>query len=187
MIVVHFKAFGDAQSRERRRLAANMLAEIIMEERDKWQLPIILGGDFNELLNNDVLSALTDTPDLFAMAADDATAGAASYIGGGHQSLIDHILVSRDVRPGSIAGDDAAIVRLDRSVRDFSGKVSDHAPLVMRVVLRPSPVNLPDAAVERSTVDVPIPEDANTLILGFKRGTRGGSLSDWFKSWFYGR
>ena len=65
MVVVHFKAFGDAQSRQRRRLAANALAQIIMEERETKRIPVILGGDFNELLNNDVLSALTSTPDLF--------------------------------------------------------------------------------------------------------------------------
>ena len=143
MIVVHFKAFGDAQSRERRRLAAKMLAEIISEERKLVQpLPVVLGGDFNELLNNDILSVLTNTPDLFALTADDALAGAASYIGASRQSLIDHIVVSRDVRLGSIFSDDAAVIRLDRSVRDFSHKVSNHVPIVMRIVPRSVPMEV---------------------------------------------
>ena len=170
LIVVHFKAFGDAQSRQRRRLAANALAKIIAKERENTQLPIILGGDFNELLNNDVLSALTDAPDLFAMTADDASAGAASYVGSPHQSLIDHILISRDVRPGSILGDDAAIVRLDRSIQSFADRASDHVPVVMRVVLRPSPISITERATEIPTVDVAIPADADTLIVRVNRG-----------------
>ena len=41
---------------------------------------------------------------------------------------------------GAIQGDDAAIVRLDRSVANFSDTASDHVPLVMRMVYRDDPV-----------------------------------------------
>ena len=144
MIVVHFKAFGDEQSRARRRLAAETLADIIKDVRDREKTPVVLGGDFNESLNNDVLASLRDAPDLFALTADDALSGAASYVGGQHRSLIDHIVVSRDVIPGTISGDDAAIVRLDRSVGDFSSRVSDHTPIVMRIVSREDPIDVSD-------------------------------------------
>jgi endonuclease/exonuclease/phosphatase family metal-dependent hydrolase len=157
MVVVHFKAFGDAQSRARRRLAAQSLAGIIEDVRERDGLPVVLGGDFNEDLNTDVLSALRDSPDLFALTLDDASQGAASYVGGQHRSLIDHIIVSRDVRAGSIVGDDAAIVRLDRSVRNFADKVSDHTPVVMRLVARgePLPVTVEPGPPEGASVVVP--------------------------------
>lgn len=140
MIVVHLKAFGDAQSRERRRLAARMLAEIVNDLTEHQELPVVLGGDFNERLHTGVLDDLQHSPDLFAMTADDLSDDAISYVGRRHRSLIDHVLVSRDVQLGDIAGDDAAIVRLDRSVSDFSNDVSDHIPIVFRMVYRETPI-----------------------------------------------
>lgn len=156
MIVVHLKAFGDAQSRERRRLAAQTLAAIIEDVREREDLPVVLGGDFNEKLNNDVLSALTASPDLMALTADDAVSGAFSFVGSSHRSLIDHIITTSDVVTGDIAGDDAAIVRLDQSVHDFADSVSDHVPLVVRLVYRDAPVAVePDTNGSATTIDIP--------------------------------
>ena len=140
MIVLHLKAFGDAESRARRRLAATSLREIVEDIRSNLKLPIVMGGDFNETLNTDVLSALQDAPDLFALTADDARSGAVSYVGDSHRSLIDHIVTSRDVRVAPISGDDAAIVRLDRTLSDFTETISDHVPLAIRLVARGTPV-----------------------------------------------
>jgi endonuclease/exonuclease/phosphatase family metal-dependent hydrolase/S1-C subfamily serine protease len=142
MIVVHFKAFGDAQSRARRRLAAKLLAQIIDDVREQTRLPVVLGGDFNESLNTEVLGALTGSPDLFAMTSDDALTNAATFVGGSHLSLIDHIIVSKDVRPGDIMGDDAAIVRLDKDVSNFTRDISDHVPIVFRMVGRTAPLEM---------------------------------------------
>ncbi|MCC6875817.1 MAG: trypsin-like peptidase domain-containing protein [Sandaracinaceae bacterium] len=135
MIVVHLKAFGDAQSRARRNLAADKLAEIVAALRQEG-FSTMVGGDFNEELRTNVLAPLTDAPDLFALTADDDASGALSYVGSTHRSLIDHLVIRTDVRTGDIAGDDAAIVRLDRSVRDFSDRISDHVPVVVRLVYR---------------------------------------------------
>jgi len=165
MIVVHLKAFGDATSRSRRRLAAQMLAEIIEDIRQNEGLPVVLGGDFNEQLDNDVLSALTDTPDLFAMTADDATTDAISYVGTSHRSLIDHIITSRDVVAGDISGDDAAIVRLDASVSDFSDTVSDHVPVVFRMVMRPDAIEIPGSNSAVTSID--IPDGSNKVEVSF--------------------
>jgi endonuclease/exonuclease/phosphatase family metal-dependent hydrolase len=167
MIVVHLKAFGDAQSRARRRLAAKILREIIEDIRVTEQLPVVLGGDFNERLDTDVLNSLSTSPDLFSLTADDATTDAISYIGDSHRSLIDHIMVSNDVRTGDISGDDAAIVRLDRSIRDFSSSVSDHVPVVFRMRYR----NRPTRIVEPPRPDlhtIPIPEGSATVEVGFR-------------------
>lgn len=167
MIVVHLKAFGDAQSRARRRLAAEILAEIIEDIRANEQLPIVLGGDFNEQLDTDVLNAIKGSPDLFSMTADDATTDAISYVGDSHRSLIDHIMVSNDVRAGDISGDDAAIVRLDRSIRDFSSNVSDHVPVVFRMIYRDRPVNIEEPP-RPDLHAIPIPEDSAVVEVGFK-------------------
>ena len=167
--IIHLKAFGDAQSRARRRLAAEILATIIDDIRQRERLAVVLGGDFNERLDTDVLGELRASPDLFALTADDATTDAISYVGSSHRSLIDHILVSQDVRLGEISGDDAAIVRLDRSVRDFANRVSDHVPVVFRMVYRDEPINIPPPPVVPATV-LPIPEGAGRLRLSFENG-----------------
>lgn len=168
-IVVHLKAFGDLQSRARRRLAAQMLTEIIDDLREREELPVVLGGDFNERLDTDVLSAVTGSPDLFSLTADDATTDAILYVGSEHRSLIDHIVVSRDVRLGEISGDDAAIVRLDKMARDFARRVSDHVPVVFRMILRDEPVEIEARAAERG-VRVAVPIGSETIRLQFDRG-----------------
>ena len=166
MMVVHLKAFGDSQSRARRTLASQMLAEIIQDIREHDNLPVVLGGDFNDRLDTNVFDALTDAPDLFAMTADDATTDTVSYIGGRYRSLIDHVIVSRDIRLGEIAGDDTAIVRLDKSVRDFSNTVSDHLPLVFRMVYRGRPILITPEELGQE-IRVSIPEGARTLEMTF--------------------
>ncbi len=167
MIVVHLKAFGDAQSRARRRLAAENLARIIEDTRERESMPVVLGGDFNEQLNTDVLAALKESPDLFSMTMDDATTDAISFVGDTNRSLIDHILVSRDVRLGQISGDDAAIVRLDRSVQDFAGRISDHVPVVFRMILREQPIDTPPPPQPQG-VNVEIPAGSKRLRLQFE-------------------
>ncbi len=170
MIVVHLKAFGDAASRARRRLAAEMLAEIIDDIREQEGIQIVLGGDFNEKLDNDVLSALKSSPDLFSLTEDDATSGdrsAISFVGDRHRSLIDHIIVSRDVKTGDIMGDDAAIVRLDRDMPSFPDTISDHVPVAFRMVFRAAPVDVSDdVATDARRVD--IPSGSNRLHLTFE-------------------
>lgn len=164
-IVVHLKAFGDQQSRARRRMASEILTEVIEDIRNEHELPVVLGGDFNEQLNTDVLGALKSSPDLFVMTADDATTDAISFVGNSHRSLIDHIMVSNDVRLGSIQGDDAAIVRLDQSVQDFSRDVSDHVPIVFRMIYRESPLTITVSKDQAATVK--IPPGSNTLEFTF--------------------
>ncbi len=169
LMVVHLKAFGDAESRARRRLAARLLSEIIEDVRRSEGIPVILGGDFNDTLDNDVLSPLSGAPDLFALTADDAGTDAISFVGSSHRSLIDHVIVSRDVQLGEISGDDAAIVRLDQSVRDFSDRVSDHVPIVFRMVIR-TRVTGDEAPVTDDTgvIHIPLPDGAEGVRLQFQ-------------------
>ncbi|MFC1749956.1 endonuclease/exonuclease/phosphatase family protein, partial [Pseudomonadota bacterium] len=168
LIVVHLKAFGDAQSKARRALASEILAEIIDDIQNTENMPVVLGGDFNEVLDTNVLNALSRSPDLFSLTADDANDGAISYVGRRYRSLIDHIMVSKDVQPGDIMGDDAAIVRLDRSVQGFTDRVSDHVPVVCRMVYRDTPIDIDNSsAVDEHRVD--IPQGASQVGLVFNR------------------
>lgn len=167
MIIVHLKTFGDPQSRTRRRMAAKILAKIITEVRETENLPVVLGGDFNEQLNNDVIATLKKTPDLFALTADDAISGAVSYIGGSRKSLIDHIVVGKDLNLGQISSDDAAVVRLDRGVRSLSSTVSDHIPIVMRTVFRKVPLDLDDLALMPDVDQIETPEEEKPEFVSF--------------------
>ena len=141
LIVLHLKAFGDAASRARRTIASEILVNIIRDIRDKQNLPVVMGGDYNDILNTDVFSALQDSPDLFALTADDSDSDAATYVGGSRRSVIDHIVISRDLSPANISGDDAAIIRIDKSMANFVDDISDHVPLAMRLVMRDTPVD----------------------------------------------
>jgi hypothetical protein len=89
------------------------------------------------------LDALTNSPDLFTLMTDDISdPNAITYVGRSHRSLIDHIITSRDVVPGDIQGDDVAIVRLDNSISDFAQAISDHVPIVFRMVYRDQELEL---------------------------------------------
>ncbi|MCP4406158.1 MAG: hypothetical protein GY807_00020 [Gammaproteobacteria bacterium] len=169
MISVHLKAFGDPESRARRKLAAEILSEVISDIRETERLPVVLGGDLNETLSTDVLDALTDAPDLFTLTSDDADDNALSYVGANHRSLIDHIIVSDDVIMSPISGDDAAIVRLDKSVGDFTRDISDHVPLVIRMVNRTAPLQVDDLVIPKDDVlRLPVPAGAQTIGIEFK-------------------
>ena len=166
MVVVHLKAFGDDESRARRRLAAGKLAEIIAAIRDREGLQVVLGGDFSERIDTDVLGSLKDSPDLFSLTVDDASRDAISFVGNSHRSLIDHVIVSNDVKLGEIAGDDAAIVRLDMSAADFPDSVSDHVPVVLRMILRDEGVDVGGTG-NGEGVSVVVPQGTSTLELRF--------------------
>ncbi|MDD9908021.1 MAG: hypothetical protein OXT06_30965 [Rhodospirillaceae bacterium] len=111
---------------------------------------------------------MTDTPDMVALTTDDAADGGISYVGRRHRSLIDHIVVSSDARLGRIADDDAAIVRLDRSVADFADSASDHVPVVMRMVYRDTPIDTGNAGGASGQGQIDIPDGASSLRLQFE-------------------
>lgn len=148
MIVVHLKAMRDEASIERRKLATQVLSVIIEDlRRDESfkQLPIVLGGDMNDDAGSVSLAPVMIASSLITLTTDDAEAGHLSYVKAPF-SLIDHIVISKDMKVGSIEGDDAAIVRLDRSISHFVKQISDHVPLVLRVIYK-SDKELSDSAV----------------------------------------
>ena len=138
MIVCHLKARRDKNSRKRRKLAAQVLSVIIEDlKRDESfkNLPIVLGGDLNDDADSASLSDIVNSNSFKILTLDDAQSGHISYLE--HPcSLIDHIIISNDMKVGNIKNDDAAIVRLDRSIQGFVKDISDHAPLVLRIIYK---------------------------------------------------
>lgn len=170
MLVVHLKSKRDrnaALAARRRRAAAETLRLIVEDIREVEGLPVAVGGDFNEDLTTDVLSGLTDAPDHLTLTANDQANGAISYVGHSHRSLIDHVIISDDLEVADIAGDDLAIVRFDRSVADFIDVLSDHVPLVIRIVMRDRPEKRDPLPAGADRHSVPIPENVDRLVLSF--------------------
>lgn len=176
MIVVHLKSKVDRNpglATSRRRAAADALRVIVDDIRANEALPVAVGGDFNEDLTTDVLTGLTEAPDFLTLTANDQEDGAISFVGQRHRSLIDHVVVSNDLKLGDIAGDDLAIVRFDRSIADFAGELSDHVPLVMRLVMREEPVERRDQPEDGGPTRVieefsfEIPEDVDEMTVTF--------------------
>ncbi|MCY9517845.1 endonuclease [Paenibacillus apiarius] len=164
MIVCHLKAMRDERSQKQRKLAAQVLSVIIedlKQDRVFKDLPIVLGGDLNDDADSDSLSQLMNSRSLVTLTRDDAAAGHISYLKEPWHSLIDHIVVSKDmkVHVGAIEDDDAAIVRLDRSLQHFVRNISDHAPLVLRVIYKDGDeeeterINFPVQYLDESTLE----------------------------------
>ena len=173
MIVVHLKSKAGrngALSARRRAKAAENLRVIADDIRASEGLPVMLGGDYNDVLTNDVLSGLTDAPDFFTLTADDEQDGAATFLSPPHLSVIDHVIVAGDLQFGDIEGDDLGIVRFDRTIADFAEEFSDHTPLVMRLVMRDKPIDRkPEGDAARSEDHVvEIPSDADTVRVSFE-------------------
>ncbi len=177
IMVIHLKSKAGRDkelSAKRRRKAAEHLRAIADDIRDTLGLPVIMGGDYNEDLTTDVLSGLTDAPDVFTLTADDQEDGNITYLSSRFRSLIDHVIVAGDLHTGDIQGDDLGIVRFDRTIADFVEEISDHTPLVMRIVLRPEVVTTepepqpePDEGPEQGAVRLAIPEDVEAVTLRF--------------------
>ncbi|RRJ66036.1 hypothetical protein EHV15_26305 [Paenibacillus oralis] len=144
MTVVHLKAMRDQASTERRTLAAQALSVIIedLKKTEEFkQVPIILGGDMNDDAGSTSLSSVVNSPSVITLTLDDAQAGHISYVGD-HKSLIDHIVVTKDTKTGIVnyngKQDDVGIVRYDKSMADYVKNISDHVPLVLRIVYKDS-------------------------------------------------
>ncbi|GGH44077.1 hypothetical protein GCM10008014_05240 [Paenibacillus silvae] len=145
MIVIHLKAMRDQSSTSRRTLAAETLAVIIedLKQTDEFKnIPIILGGDFNDDAGSTSLKPIMNSPSVLTLTHDDAVAGHISYIKP-PCSLIDHIVVTSDTKTGIISDgvkkDDVAIVRSDKTLAGYAKKFSDHVPLVLRIVYKDGP------------------------------------------------
>jgi endonuclease/exonuclease/phosphatase family metal-dependent hydrolase len=134
LIVNHLKAFGDEESRDRRRAASEKLKTYI----DTNILPsddadCISLGDYNDQLDN------VPSQNVFSNFLSDSLnyrfltyplIGEASFIGS-QNSLIDHLLISNDSL-NEYANGSTEILYLEREFELYTTYISDHRPVLAR-------------------------------------------------------
>lgn len=136
LIVIHLKAMGSSDDRERRREAAQKLKEYIDSQvASSAEKDFVVAGDWNDRIDDPqsenaftvfiedslnyrfLTSSLTGDPHL------------ASYPR--YSSLIDHILISRDAFD-EYRGGETTTLRLDDEMFNYLQQVSDHRPVMAK-------------------------------------------------------
>jgi hypothetical protein len=137
-MVVHLKAYFDAESEDRRRKACAKLDTWIRNriaggaDRD-----VVIAGDWNDRLGDapadNIFQVFLDAPDDYRFLTFPLVdAGDSSYIP--YDSLIDHVMVTSDALTEYGTGT-TYVIPLDTTVPDYQANVSDHRPVVSRFVL----------------------------------------------------
>lgn len=133
LIVVHLKAGSGGENIARRQAAAEELKEYV-DARIAWddEQDYIIAGDWNDEIDDppasNAFTAFVDSPDhefLTATLAGDLHNASYPSLG----ALIDHILISADVRE-EWAGGRIHTQRLDEVYSDYFRSVSDHLPVM---------------------------------------------------------
>lgn len=136
LIVLHLKAFQDDESRARRRRAIEKLENWVARQlQDPNNDPdFILAGDWNDELDqppgeNVFLPFLSDTANYdFLTQPLVGVPGEFTFLGGGFESLIDHIMMTRSIDTAYPAYS-SQILKIDQSVVNYEEQVSDHRPV----------------------------------------------------------
>jgi len=135
LIVLHLKASGGSENEARRRSACEKLknyldAEIVVAA-DKDYIVI---GDWNDELNDpisqNVFQVFLNNPQSYTFLTKELAndpVNNATYIGG-YQSVIDHILISEDVKQEYATGQ-TEVLKLDLFFSAYVYEVSDHRPV----------------------------------------------------------
>lgn len=134
-IVVHFKAFSDFESSERRKEAFVLLQTYVdsLVNAESGNENVIILGDFNERLD-DVTGGRNWAPFLDGTRYVVRTQplvdrGEASFISGGG-AILDHLITTRgfDDEAGAAT---ISIPRVDTEVPNYRDDVSDHRPVAL--------------------------------------------------------
>lgn len=135
-VVVHLKALGDAESRQRRAAAIVRLEGWMEEQLLGPEQDILVVGDFNDLLTDSpVTSVFTplDDPSRFRFLTETgASEGDYSYPS--FESFIDHVLVTTDALDEYGAGT-TEVAHFERTEPAYFRDVSDHLPVVSTFML----------------------------------------------------
>jgi endonuclease/exonuclease/phosphatase family metal-dependent hydrolase len=132
LIVLHLKAMGGEENEARRLSACNDLKEFIDDEILAGADPdFIVMGDWNDEIfdppDQNVFNAFLNDPDQYSFLTMSVT-GQYSYISSTYKSLIDHILVTKDVL-GTFNNGLTQVLYLDEKLKNFSSQISDHRPV----------------------------------------------------------
>ncbi len=133
IIVLHLKARGGDSNEARRRSACEKLSSYIKDEINAGADPdFVVLGDWNDQLNdppqtNVFTSFLNDAQTFTFLTAN--LGSQYSYISNSFKSLIDHILITEDVRQEYGQGN-CQVLYLDQEYISFVSNVSDHRPVM---------------------------------------------------------
>lgn len=135
VVAVHLKAFGDADSHERRARSARALGAWLDQVPEGRA--VLVAGDWNDGLEGSTVEGrdspfaeLARSPSVQFWTLELARSGAASYVGGEH--FLDHQLANRALDPVRVS---THLVEVDRLVPDFEVSTSDHYPVVTTIDL----------------------------------------------------
>lgn len=150
LVPLHLKAMAEGSLR--RNLAAKYLAAIVRRMIDTGEATQdwILGGDCNAPLAQGDFEPLTGAG-LVAISQDDEDGGAFSYVKG-PRSLIDHIFLSPNLAR-TFGNGDYFIVALDRTVEQYTERLSDHRPALVRLSFGGLGATPESARLERALPD----------------------------------
>ena len=132
-IVLHLKAYGDAESEARRRSACVKLKSYLDGElvtsADK---DYVVVGDWNDELTDppadNVFQVFLDDPTDYRFLTLDLPSGDYTYIGGSFRSNIDQILITADAEVEYDSGT-TSVIKIDQYFNAYVNEVSDHRPV----------------------------------------------------------
>jgi hypothetical protein len=129
LVPLHLKAMAEGSLR--RQLASRVLAAAVNRMiRDGKGGDWVLGGDINAPLSSGDFEQL-DSAGLTAVSAQDAEAGAISYIKG-PKSLIDHIYLSPNMA-ARFGAENFTIISAEKEIPKYTQEMSDHRPVMIRL------------------------------------------------------
>ncbi len=139
LIVLHLKAYDEAESRARRKTAISKLKNYIDSQiRNGGDPDYIVVGDWNDELTdpettNVFLPFLDDTSNYYFLTGPLSTSSSQySYIAGSFKSLIDHILITMPIMT-TYPAIQTQILKIDNSFNNYINEVSDHRPVGARI------------------------------------------------------
>jgi len=133
LIVLHMKAYGDPESEARRALACELLHNYINAEISGGSDPdFIILGDWNDELDdpessNVFLPFLNDSSNYLFLT--NQIVDEVSYISSSFQSMIDHILITKDSFEEFGTGE-ISVLYLDEEYQSYTQYISDHRPVM---------------------------------------------------------
>ncbi|MEO1530492.1 MAG: hypothetical protein AAFX06_34315, partial [Planctomycetota bacterium] len=123
---------SDAIGRRCRKRASERLVQLIRNIRQRFDLPIILGGDFHQEVASNVLAATNNADDLIITTTRDA-ASTSLVIGQNRQ--IEKIITTRDQQVVNIHGGETGVTRLETSLPEIDSRVAAENPVVFRIIM----------------------------------------------------
>ena len=135
-VVVHLKARGDEESRQRR-IAAIEALDAWIRERILTEPDVMVIGDFNDQLTDgaewNVFGPMLDAPELYTfLTLAEELRGGHSYIP--YEKMIDHILVTNDTLI-ELGGGESFALEPETTMADYEEVISDHRPVLARFEL----------------------------------------------------